>query len=204
MECNEFLEGYSAYRDGLVDEAERDAFRAHLESCESCARYDRVVRKGTDVLRDLPPVDPPSDFLARLQHRIYHIEDGIPLDASLRGGGAALMAVAAVGLLALAWLPFAARAPVEVELPAVAVDVPERSTATAGGDAGELIDPGPFVRPVAEVDEAAERLPAWSDVRLVPVEMNGAGEGTGDASASTLGAGPAFTGSDPGPLGAGR
>lgn len=204
MECNDFLEGYSAYRDGLVDEAERDAFRAHLEGCESCARYDRVVRKGTEVLRDLPRVDPPSDFLARLQHRIYHIEDGIPLSPSLGGGGAALVAVAAVGLLALTWLPFAARAPVEVELPAVAVDAPDRPAARATADVRELVDPGPFVRPSSDVDEAADRLPAWSDVRLVPAGAGTAGAGSGAATAATLGAGPAFAGSAPGPLGSGR
>lgn len=201
MECKDFLEGYSAYRDGLVDEAERDAFREHRERCESCARYDRVVRKGTDILRDLPPVDPPSDFLARLQHRIYHIEDGIPLSSTLQGGSAAVMAVAAVGLLALAWLPFAARAPVEVELPTVAVEAPERpapsTTAGATADARELVDPGPFVRSSSEVEEAAEAIPAWSDVRLAPVTAGGGG-------VFTLGAGPAFAGSSPGAPGAGR
>lgn len=197
MECKDFLDGYSAYRDGLLDETERDAFRAHADSCDSCARYDRVVRKGTDVLRDLPTVEPPSDFLARLQHRIYHIEDGIPLSSTFRGGSAAVVAVAAVGLLALAWLPFAAQAPVEVELPTVAVDAPERPTARTTADARELVNPGPFVRPAAEVEEAAEVLPSWSSTRLVPVDSRG-------GSASMLGAGPAFAAPGPGPVGAGR
>ena len=201
MECKDFLEGYSAYRDGLVDEAERDAFREHRERCESCARYDRVVRKGTDVLRDLPPVDPPSDFLARLQHRIYHIEDGIPLSSTFQGGSAAVMAVAAVGLLALAWMPFAVRAPVEVELPAVAVEAPERpatrAAAASGADARNLVDPGPFVRSASEVEAVAETMPVWSDVRLAPATAAA-------ADAFTLGAGPAFAGSSPGPRGAGR
>lgn len=202
MECKDFLEGYSAYRDGLVDEAERDAFRAHIEQCESCARYDRVVRKGTNVLRDLPEVDPPSDFLARLQHRIYHIEDGIPLRSTLEGGSAAVLAVAAVGLLALAWMPFAVRAPVEVELPAVAVDAPERPparTTSVTSRARELVDPGPFVDSESEVEEAARSMPVWSDVRLVPASGGG-----GAASVSTLGAGPAFADPGPGPSGSGR
>lgn len=202
MECKDFLEGYSAYRDGLVDEAQREAFRTHAERCDSCARYDRVVRKGTDVLRDLPQVDPPSDFLARLQHRIYHIEDGIPLSSAFEGGSAAVLAVAAVGLLALAWMPFAVQAPVEVELPAVAVDAPERPpvrTATASSDARELVDPGPFVGSESEVEEAARSMPVWSDVRLVPVSAGGRAP-----AASTLGAGPAFAAPAPGPLGAGR
>ncbi len=197
MECKEFLEGYSAFRDGLLEEAEREAFRAHRERCESCARYDRVVRKGTEVLRDLPPVDPPSDFLARLQHRIYHIEDGIPLGSVFRGGSAAVLAVAAVGLLALAWMPFAVRAPVEVELPTVAVDAPEqRPAARRTAEARELVDPGPFVGPASEVDEAAESMPGWSGVRLAP-------SAPGAASATMLGAGPAFAAPSAGPA-AGR
>lgn len=196
MECKDFLEGYSSYRDDLLDEPEKEAFRAHLECCESCARYDRVVRKGTRVLRELPPVDPPSDFLARLRHRIYHLEDGIPLSSSFPGGSAALVAAAAAGLLALAWLPIATHAPVEVELHPVAVDAPEVRRTAAGRD---LVDPGPFMRTRATVAETAESLPAWSDVRLLPVH-----DRSGAASAATVGAVPAFAGPSPGSAGAGR
>ena len=144
MECKEFLEGYSAYLDGVVSREEEEAFRRHLERCDACARYDRVIQRGVEIFRNLPRPVPAPDFLPRLRDRHYHVEDGIPYDTARHGGSAALVAVAAVGLLALAWLPFASRMPVEVELPAVAVEAPPPETQD---DLPSLFDPGPFVAP---------------------------------------------------------
>jgi hypothetical protein len=59
------------------------------------------------------------------------------------GGGAALVAMAAVGLLAVVWLPFASKIPVEVELAPVAVTAP-----ATGAEVPSLFSPGPFVTPV--------------------------------------------------------
>lgn len=159
MECKEFLEGYSAYLDGVVSREEEEAFRQHLERCEACARYDRVVQRGIEIFRNLPRPDPSPDFLPRLRHRLYHIEDGIPFDAARHGGSAALVAVAAVGLLALAWLPFATRMPVEVELPAVAVEAPPAETER---ELPSLLDSGPFVAPTTGSDASwLATSPAW-------------------------------------------
>lgn len=153
MDCDQFLEGYTDYRDDWLDPGERERFDAHLEECESCARYDRVVQRGLEIFRDLPEVTPSSDFLPRLRHRIYHIEDGIPLRSAHPGGSAALVAVAAVGLMALAWLPFATRVPVEVELPAVAVDPPPVATSEP---VPSLFEDGPFLRGAAGGDGRVE------------------------------------------------
>ncbi|HKK07646.1 MAG TPA: anti-sigma factor [Gemmatimonadota bacterium] len=125
MDCTDFLEGYSDYLDGLLSSSESERFEAHRRECPRCARYDRVVQRGLKICRSLPDVDPSPDFLPRLRHRIYHLEDGIPFGQMRHGGSAALVAVAAVGLLAFAWLPFATSVPVEVELPAVAARTPE-------------------------------------------------------------------------------
>lgn len=146
MECKEFLESYSSYLDGLASEDRQRAFREHIESCESCARYDRVVQRGLRVFRNLPRLDPSPDFLPRLRHRIYHIQDDIPAHSMRHGGSAALLAVAAVGLLALAWLPFASQMPIEVQLPEVAV---ERPTVDRDASMPSLFDRGPFVTPAA-------------------------------------------------------
>jgi hypothetical protein len=59
------------------------------------------------------------------------------------GGSAALVAVAAVGLLAIVWLPFASRIPVEVELAPVSVSAPAPAT-----EVPSLFSNGPFVTPV--------------------------------------------------------
>lgn len=142
MECQEFLEGYSEYLDGRLAEGRRDDFRAHHGACEACRRYDRVVRRGTNVWRSLPEVEPSADFLPRLQHRLYHIDDAERLAADRPLGSAALVAVAAVGFLALAWLPFATQMSVEVQLPPVAVEAPARAPAAS---APSLFGRGPFV-----------------------------------------------------------
>lgn len=159
MECKEFLEGYSAYLDGVMSREEEKAFRQHLERCEACTRYDRVVQRGIEIVRDLPRPDPSPDFLPRLRHRLYHIEDGIPFDAARHGGSAALVAVAAVGLFALAWLPFATRMPVEVELPAVAVEAPPPPAAER--ELPSLFDPGPFVAPSGGDASWLASSPGW-------------------------------------------
>ena len=70
MRCNEFLDRYSDYDDSLLPAAEVARFRAHLEVCEACARYDRVLRKGRMLARQTPPPEPGEDFLPRLQQRI--------------------------------------------------------------------------------------------------------------------------------------
>ena len=72
-------------------------------------------------------------------------------------GSAALVAVASVGFLALAWLPFATRISVEVALPPVAVETPVGET-----DLPSLFSPGPFIAgPAATPATVADwRVPA--------------------------------------------
>jgi hypothetical protein len=103
MDCQDFLNRYSDYDDSLLSRSELAVFRAHLGSCPSCARYDRVLRKGRMLARQLPPVRPTDDFLPRLHQRVH------PLRRSRRGetaapilGGAAA-ALAGVTVLATAF-----------------------------------------------------------------------------------------------------
>jgi hypothetical protein len=73
--CATFLAQHTAYRDGQLTEQQARAHQAHAESCASCARYARVVERGVAVLRGLEPVAATPEFGARLQHRIFHLED---------------------------------------------------------------------------------------------------------------------------------
>jgi Putative zinc-finger len=125
MDCQQFLEGYSAYRDHDVTWAEREAFEAHMDECEACARYDRVVRRGVDVFGHLPELEVSDDFGARLQHRIWH-EDAVRTSAARRasaGAGAATVGLAAM-IAAAAWVPLMQPPARLLELPAVAVRAP--------------------------------------------------------------------------------
>lgn len=150
MQCDGFLQGYSEFVDGRLPAGVRMAFQAHLDACEPCARYHRIVQRGLFIYRNLPSVESSPDFLPRLEHRLYHVDDAERLAARTPLGSAALVAVAAVGFLALAWLPFATRLSVEVQLPAVAVEAPSEEPA-----APSLFGPGPFVLPAAGYVPAA-------------------------------------------------
>jgi len=141
-DCNRFLQEYSDYRDGALSVDQEAEFREHVAKCPCCARYDRVLRVGSDLLAHLPAEQPTDDFMPRLQHRLYNVDEGlIDMPAHRFAGGAALVGVAAVGLLALFWLPFAATVPVEMQLDPVAAFVPPAIEA----DVPALFRKGPFV-----------------------------------------------------------
>jgi hypothetical protein len=142
MVCEEFIERYSEYRDGLLDDGARARFEDHLESCESCGRYEHVLTRGLALWRELPGPAASPDFQTRLQHRIYHVQDAGRLSPGQRLGSAALIAVASVGFLAVTWLPFATQVSIEVELPPVAVDAPSPVAA----ERPSLFEPGPYMQ----------------------------------------------------------
>ena len=50
--CRWLLALYSEYRDDRLDRETRAAVVAHMGECDSCRRYDRVIRTGVAVLRD--------------------------------------------------------------------------------------------------------------------------------------------------------
>lgn len=87
MDCREFLLRYTEYDDSLIPAGEADRFRRHMAACASCARYDRVLRKGRMVARQIPGPAPSSDFTVRLQRRLLRGPDrtsGSPSSAAAR------------------------------------------------------------------------------------------------------------------------
>jgi len=111
MTCQESLALYSEYLDGALPEEVRERFEVHLARCESCARYHRVMRKGLRLVRELPDLQPSSDFQDRLQHRIFHLlDEGVA--PRRRGRAGAVLSIAAAGLIAFAlWQPETDRTP---------------------------------------------------------------------------------------------
>ena len=158
-DCDRFLQEYSDYRDGALSADQEVDFREHVVACPCCARYDRVLRAGSELLAGLPSEQPRDDFMPRLKHRLYNVDEGLTeMPAHQFAGGAALVGMAAVGLLALFWLPFAATVPVEMQLDPVAAYVP----AAVEGDVPNLFRQGPFVD--ASIREGAEILEAGAAV----------------------------------------
>jgi anti-sigma factor RsiW len=142
MVCQEFIDSYTEYMDGLLDDDDYARVEKHLADCDSCRRYKRVLTRGLSLWRGLPVAVTSPDFRPRLQHRLYHVEEEGKLSDRQRAGKAALAAVALVGLVAMAWIPFAARMSYEVELPAVVVQAPP---AVVAERQPSLFDPGPYM-----------------------------------------------------------
>ena len=95
MNCRDFLARHSEYADGVIEAAFAGRMRAHVRACSSCARYDRVVRRGGALLRELPGVTVSTDFEARMRHRLYHERD----DAAQRRAGSASVYVAVASVI---------------------------------------------------------------------------------------------------------
>lgn len=130
MDCQEYLLRFSDYLDGRTAAAELDEIESHRSSCERCCRYSETLEAGRTLLQTLPDLDVPPDFRARLNHRIFHLEDGAHIARESMGSGATMASVLTMALvLAItAWAPVFGSAAPSVELPAVVVaDPPEPS-----------------------------------------------------------------------------
>jgi hypothetical protein len=123
MNCGEFLAGYTEFRDGVVSWEREEDFLSHLEACESCARYDRVVRGGIDVLLGLPELEVSDDFGERLQHRLYHVDDETSFAARRVNAGTAWGTMGVAAMIALAaWVPMMLPAGASDAAPVLAVE----------------------------------------------------------------------------------
>jgi len=103
MTCDEFLDRYTDYRDGLVTTPhERRRFARHLGECESCGEFDAAVRAGVGALQAVETIEPSANFRRRLDQRLErerHVlaEPRLPARAGL---AAALLIAVGLALLA--------------------------------------------------------------------------------------------------------
>lgn len=104
MDCQEFLNRHSEFLDELLSDEQADRFRVHVAACAACGRYDRVVRRGVEVLRGLPAPELSRDFEVRLGRRLTETRD-VALIERGAGTGAAVSLVLAAMLALAAWGP---------------------------------------------------------------------------------------------------
>jgi anti-sigma factor RsiW len=127
IDCDTYLARYSDYLDHDMTVAERDEMEAHADDCPHCADYDRVVRRGTDVLRGLPELEVSDDFADRLRWRLYAAEEEDRRARRLASPAQAAGTLAIAALIAaVAWVPLMRPRPHVGRLPAVAVEAPRR------------------------------------------------------------------------------
>jgi hypothetical protein len=105
VQCHEFLDRHSEFRDGLVTAREElRRFREHLARCAACRRYDATVRRGVQALHASAagtPIVPSPGFRERLEQRLaWERAHGSALP-SRAGFTAALVILVALALLIL-------------------------------------------------------------------------------------------------------
>ena len=159
MNCADLHARFSEYYDGTGEPSFLGEADAHLAGCADCRRYRDVVARGSMVLRGAAAVAVSEDFLPRLQHRIYHIEDNAALGRATGSAATVSTAVAIAALIALAaWSPTLVRAP-RVALPPIVVSTPEPRV--VGVRPPQLWD-----SPAPETFVSAVDQGLWDDPRL--------------------------------------
>ena len=125
MTCSEYFKNFSDLIDGNTAEEDVRAFEEHLNECSACSRHRRVIEQGSALLRTLPKPKLSENFVPRLRHRLYHVDDQYSLRsvAAVAAASPALLAMAVI-LMILSWLPVLRDATPEIALETVVVEQP--------------------------------------------------------------------------------
>ncbi len=102
MTCGEFLARHSEYLDEELGADGAAEMRRHIAGCARCARYDRVLRRGLELVRGLEPVLPSTDGYVALHEHLARTTPAPPETGAPRAPLAATIAVAGVVAL-VAW-----------------------------------------------------------------------------------------------------
>jgi hypothetical protein len=126
MICSEFLSRFSEFYDAPIGAPERLEAEAHVASCEKCARYREVVSRSVALLNAMPKAELAESFRPRLQHRLFHLDDGSSVAQAGRGSATPAVTVLGMAILltAVAWSPTIGSGIPEVALPAIVVSGP--------------------------------------------------------------------------------
>lgn len=169
MDCLEFRNQYLAYVDQTLPPPAQSAADMHLATCRLCARHDLAMRRGLLVLRNLPSVEPSSDFFDRLTTTLHRMERSEERASRYRGPGLGAFAAATAGVVGVGFLAAVvfnwtaqarnlALAPVIATAPAVAPYPSTNSSFVASASAGLPIWPAAMLVDQAPVRFASEEL----------------------------------------------
>ena len=70
MDCKEFESLIDAYLEDELTRDKKEAFTAHISSCESCRQALAFAESVKNTLSALPPIDVPADFTEKLHTRL--------------------------------------------------------------------------------------------------------------------------------------
>lgn len=143
--CRAFLDRYSDYRDGRLDDEGRSFFIGHMAGCVPCRRYDHVIRKGIGALRKVPPASTRRRLSVAEVRRLATVFERESLALGTAGSGVTLTAAVLVAVLmaAVAWSPYFSGDMPEVRIPPVVAGAPP-APVTSSFTSTEAIAPPEF------------------------------------------------------------
>lgn len=167
MNCTHFIQSFSDWFDGLLDDERAAAADAHLADCGRCRHYRDVMTEGVAILRssETPPV--PEDFESRLQHKLFHVDEEESVLAHA-GSGATAVAVLSLALVltALAWSPVLRPDAPQVELAPLVVNDPPALFRT------RPVTAYPYGSAIATARPAVRTAGLWDDANDVMFEYS--------------------------------
>ncbi len=104
MDCREFQDRHLAFIDNTLSEVELVSMQRHLVECVRCGQHDTAIRRGLLVFRNLPTIQPSSDFAERLNNRLRQAHSADVRAELYRGPGAGSFMLAAAGVVAVGFL----------------------------------------------------------------------------------------------------
>jgi hypothetical protein len=122
MDCEEFFEDYSDFFDWRLEEHSLADYRQHLSDCPTCREYDRVMRSGLHLIKDLEPPPSHSDIVSRVQDKISALHSRLGQRTGEMGRALAVSAATAIVVLLITSMPVFQPSRSTVELPPVVVD----------------------------------------------------------------------------------
>ncbi len=152
MECEEFLADYSDFLDSRFEEHSLASYCEHLLSCSNCGEYDRVVRRGLELVRQLEPPESCPDLLPLVREQVLGPNPSL-LGRAERGRAALLAGLAAAALLVGGWLAVLAGGRGTIELPPMVVEP------AAASERPSLWGPAPKFTPAVELLQVPELGP---------------------------------------------
>src|SRR5262249_1901135 len=105
MDCRGFRSKHVAFVDDFLSGEEVVAMQRHLLECEQCSAHDTKIRRALLLFRNLPTVEPSSDFYSRLNARIES-ERAVAAQPTIaaRGPGIGTFMSVAAGLVTIGYV----------------------------------------------------------------------------------------------------
>jgi len=152
MDCRAFRSKHVAFVDDFLPGEEVVAMRRHLLECERCAAHDAKIRRALLLFRNLPTVEPSSDFYARLSARIESERAARPRPTfAARGPGIGTFMSVAAGLVTIGYMAAAS----------LNWTAPSGEVVLAPVVATEPARPQPSMENQALVASVSAGLPVW-------------------------------------------